>query len=153
MKGKISAEGKVYANVWYKVICEYPVNYYEKIYTNKKRKILFFRIGNKYLELFKYKAFERKELHSLNDKLTDIGFGIEEIREISIKNKKYSNKEVMNKAKLKSKEEISKRLGKDEYIINQKTLNFSDNGSKIILEMFFSVYEEIGEKRVIEGSE
>ena len=150
IKGKVSASGKVYASVWYKVICEYPLNYKEKIYTNKKRKIIFFRIGNKYIELFKYKSFNRKELYSINDKLTNIGFGIEEIEKVEIINKKYSNKDAIKKAKEKSTRIINNKLNDDEYIISQKTLKFNSNGSKIILEMFFSVYEEISEKRVIE---
>ena len=153
LKGKVSASGKVYASVWYKVICEYPINYKEKIYTNKKRKTIFFKIGNKYIDLFKYKSFDRKIIYSFNDKLTNISFGIEEIEKVDIKDKKYTNKEVLEKARKKSESVIKKRLKDDEYIISQKTLKFNTNGSKIILEMFFSVYEEISEKRVVEGSD
>ena len=153
LKGKVSADGKVYASVWYKVICEYPLNYKEKIYTNKKKKTLFIKIGDKYIDLFKYKSFDRKELYSFKDKLTNISFGIEEIEKVNVKNKKYTNKEAIKLAKEKSYKVIKNKLSKDEYIIGQKTLKFNSNGSKIILEMFFSVYEEISEKRVIEGSD
>ena len=34
-------------------------------------------------------------------------------------------------------------MDKDEYIIDKKTLNFTSNGSKIIVEVFFKVYENI----------
>lgn len=153
LKGKVSASGRVYASVWYKVVCEYPLNYKEKKYTNKKRKTIFFKIGNKYIDLFKYKSFDRKTIYSFNDKLTNISFGLEEIEKVDIIDKKYSNKEAIEKAKEKSESVIIKRLNDDEYIISQKTLKFSSKGSKIILEMFFSVYEEISEKRVIEGSD
>lgn len=150
LKGKVSASGKVYATVWYKVICEYPLNYKEKEYTGKKRRIIFLKIGNRYLDLFTYKKFDRKEIYSIKDKLTGITIGIEEIEKINIRNKKYNNKKVIELAKKKSEEKIKEKLSQDEYIISQKTLNFNTNGSKIILEMFFSVYEEISEKRVIE---
>ena len=150
LKGKVSASGEVYASVWYKVVCEYPLEYAEKVYINKKRKTIFFKIGNKYIDLFKYKSFDRKELYSINDKLTNISFGLEEIEKVDIIKKKYNNKEAISKAVEKSKITIKKRLGKGEYIISQKTLKFDTNGSKIIVEMFFSVYEEISEKRVIE---
>ena len=150
LKGKVSATGKVYASVWYKVICEYPLNYKEKVYTGKKRKTIYVKIGNKYIDIFRYKNFERKELYSVKDDLTGITFGIEEIEKVKLINKKYSDKEAKEHAKEKSKEIITKKLNKDEYIISQKTLKFNSNGSKIILETFFSVYEEIGEKRVIE---
>ena len=103
--------------------------------------------------MFKYKTFNRKEILSINDKLTNTSFGIEEIEKIELKNNKYTNKEAIKLAIDKAKNEIKKKLKKDEYIISQKTLKFSTNGSKIILEEFFSVYEEIGEKRVIEEKE
>lgn len=153
LKGKVSASGKVYANVWYKVICEYPLNYKEIVYSRKKKKTIFIKIGSKYYDLFKYKTFNRKEILSINDKLTNTSFGIEEIEKIKLKNNKYTNKEAIKIARDKAKDEIKKKLKKDEYIISQKTLKFSTNGSKIILEEFFSVYEEIGEKRVIEEKE
>ena len=152
LKGKVSANGKVYASVWYKVICEYPLNYKEKQYTNRKRKTIYFKIGNKYIDFFRYKTFDRKIIYSVNDKLTNIEFGIEEIEKVNIINKKYSNKAAIKAASKKSTDVIKKRLKRGEYIISQKTLKFNNNGSKIILEMFFSVYEEIGEKRVIEES-
>lgn len=153
LKGKVSASGKVYANVWYKVICEYPLNYKEIVYSRKKKKTIFIKIGSKYYDLFKYKTFNRKEILSINDKLTNTSFGIEEIEKIELKNNKYTNKEAIKLARDKAKDEIKKKLKKYEYIISQKTLKFSTNGSKIILEEFFSVYEEIGEKRVIEEKE
>ena len=153
LKGRVSANGNVFASVWYKVICEYPLEYEEKLYTHKKRKTIFFKIGNRTIELFKYKNYEKKEIYSIKDNLTNISVGIEEIEKVDIITKKYNNKEAIKKAEIKSKEVIKNRLGKDEYIISQKTLKFNSNGSKIILEMFFSVYEEISEKRVIEGSD
>ena len=61
IKNKVQAKGKVYGEVWYKVKVEYPLNYKEIKYTNKKRKILYFKIGNKYFELFKYKNYERNK--------------------------------------------------------------------------------------------
>ena len=150
LKGKVNAEGKVYASVWYKVICEYPINYKEKVYTKKKKKTLFIKIGNKYIDFFRYKNFDRKVLFNVNDKLTNISIGIEEIKKVEIKNKKYTKKEALKNAMFKSNNVIQNRLKDDEYIINQKTLKFNSNGSKILLETFFSVYEDISEKRIIE---
>ena len=49
-----------------------------------------------------------------------------------------------------AKNKMLVKLKSDEYIISQKALNFSNNGSKIEMEIFFSVFEEIGEKKVIE---
>ena len=98
------------------------------------------------------KIIEEKEIEIENQKIK-LQLANEEIEKIEVKNKKYSNKEAIDLAKKKSESIIKNRLNEDEYIISQKTLKFSNNGSKIILEMFFSVYEEISEKRVIEGSD
>lgn len=153
VKNRVNAKGKVYAETWYKAKVEYPLNYKEIKYTSRKRKILYFKIGNKYFELFKYKNFDRKNIISYKDKITGISFGLEEIRETIVINKKYNNKKALNKAIKEAKNKINLKLNEDEYIINEKTLNFYNNGSKIIVDIFFSVYEEIGEEKVIEMGE
>ena len=146
LKNRVDSNGKVYAEVWYKVKVDYPLNYIEKRYTNKTRIIPFIKINNKYYELFKYKNYDRKNLFSSSDKLTNISFGLEKIRRIDIINKKYNNKEARKLAINKGKEELNKKLSKDEYIIDEKTLKFNTNGSKISIDIFFSVYEEISKK-------
>ena len=67
--------------------------------------------------------------------------------------KKYNNKTASKKAIINAKNKLKERLKEDEYIISEKTLNFSSNGSKIEMYIFFSVYEEIGERKVIEKGE
>lgn len=153
IKNKVQAKGKVYGEVWYKVKVEYPLNYKEIKYTNKKRKILYFKIGNKYFELFKYKNYDRKNIINYKDKISTFTIGLEEIREIKYINKKYNNKDALEKAKKEARNKINLKLGKDERIIDENTLNFYNNGSKIIVDIFFSVYEEIGEEKVIEMGE
>ena len=151
LKERKNAKGKVYAEVWYKVKVEYPLNTLEKEYTNKSRNILFLKINNNYYELFKYKILERKDIIKINDKLTNISIGLENIKEVKYVSKKYDIKTAKKLAINKAKEEINKRLGKDEYIIDEKTLNFSEKNSKIYIDIFFSVYEEISkEERVRE---
>lgn len=146
LKNRVNAKGKVYAEVWYKVNVEYPLNRKVKEYKDKHKKILYFKIGNKYLELFKYKNYNRRNIISINDKLTNISFGIEEINEYKIVNKKYKIEEAKGLSIKKAKTEIEKRLTDDEYIIEEKTLDFDSNSGKINIEVFFSVYEEISKK-------
>ena len=146
LKTRVNAKGKIYAEVWYKVNVDYPLNRKVKVYKNKHKKILYFKIGNKYLELFKYKYYDRKNIISINDKLTNISFGIEEIYEYEIINKKYKIEEAKGLSIKKAKSEIEKRLTDEEYIIEEKTLDFNSNSGKINIEVFFSVYEEISKK-------
>jgi len=48
LKERKNAKGKVYAEVWYKVKVEYPLNTLEKEYTNKDKNIIYFKINNNY---------------------------------------------------------------------------------------------------------
>lgn len=149
VKGLTHAIGKVYAEVWYNINIEYPLNYKEKRYTNRKRKTLYLKIGNKYFNLFKYKNMDREVLVSYKNRLLPFEFGIEKQSEVKIINDKLSIKEAKNKAIFKAKQELLDTLDKDEYIIDQKALNFYQKNSKIVLDMFFTCYEEIGEEETI----
>lgn len=153
IKDRVSAQGKIYGETWYKVRIEYPLNYSEIKYTNNTRKIPFIKLGNNYYELFKYGSFDRKKIFSNKDNLNIFEIGFEEIKEKIIINRKYSLKDAKSVAIKEATNIINQKLKKGEYIISQNTLNFYDKGSKIIVDEFFSVYEEIGEKKVIETGE
>ena len=153
IKNKVTAKGKIYGECWYKVRIEYPLDYTEKRYTDKKRIIPFTRIGNKYIELFSYDNYKRYKMYSYTEKMGNIEFGIEKIKKVIIINDKYTIGEAKELAIKEARNRLLDRLDNDEYIIDENTLNFYSNGSKIILDMFFSVYEEIGERKVIEKGE
>ena len=153
IKNRVPANGKVYAETWYKVYISYPLEYNEIIFTNKDKKNIFIKIGNNYYELFKYKNYSRDIIFSYKNNMNNIEIGLENIKEKKIINKKYSLKEAKKMAIKEAKNKMKVKLNNDEYIISQKALNFSNNGSKIEMEIFFSVYEEIGEKKVIEMGE
>ena len=51
--------------------------------------------------------------------------------------------EALKKADLLAEKKILSRLSKDEYIISKKNLNFNGYGSKIVVDVFFKVYENI----------
>lgn len=153
IKNRVSAKGRVYGETWYKVKVEFPLNYKEIKYTSNIRKIPYIRLGKSFYELFKYKYYDRKNIFNYKDNLNIFEIGLEEIKEKKISNKKYNLEEAKKEAIKEASKQINLKLSKGEYIISQNTLKFYSNGSKIILEEFFSVYEEIGEKRVIEMGE
>ncbi len=153
VKNKVRAKGKVYGECWYKVKVEYPLRYTEKKYTNNKRIIPFIRIGSKYIELFNYDNYKRYNIFSYTEKIGNIEFGIEKVKKVIIINDKYSLDEAKKLAIKEARNKLKERLDDEEYIIDENTLNFYSNGSKIILDVFFSVYEEIGEEKVIEMGE
>lgn len=149
VKSFVTAKGKVYAEVWYNVNIEFPLEYTEKKYTSNTKKTPYIKLGNKYISLRTYKDFERKSIISLKNKLIPFEIGIESQREVKIINDKYTIEEAKNKAILKAKEKILQSLDDGEFITSQKTLNFYAKDSTIVLDIFFSCYEEIGKEEKI----
>ena len=60
-----------------------------------------------------------------------------------------STKEAIKKATEKAKMKIESKLSDNEYIINYKQLNVEQNDSKIVLELFFTVCEDITDTKKI----
>lgn len=149
IKKIVNAKGKVYAEVWYNVNIEFPLKYTEKKYTNEKKKSLYMRLGNKYVSKRRFKNFERRKILSLKNRLVPFELGIEEEQKVNIINDKYTIEEAKKKAILSAKEKILQSLDKDEYITSQKTLKFYAKDSKIVLDIFFSCYEQIGKEEKI----
>lgn len=149
IKGITRAKGKVYAEVWYNVSIEYPLNYTEKRYTNNYKKSLYIKISKRYFDIKKYKNFKRENIISYKNKLVPFEIGIEKQNEVIYIKDKLSIKEAKKRAILKSRKRLLNTLDKNSYIISQKTLNFTQKNSKIILDMFFSCFEEIGKEEDI----
>lgn len=144
IKASVSAKGSVYAEVWYTVKVEYPFHYKEIKETGKTKNIFVLKFLSKNLELtfnnFKDKKIEEKTI------LNYFPFSLvrQKQKEINVIDEIYTIDEVTDKALEKAKKQIESKLRKDEYIINQKILLIKTKDSKIILDVFFSVYENIG---------
>ena len=146
----LQAKGKVYAEIWYNVSVEFPLNYTEKKYTNRRKKSLYLKLNNKYFEIKKFKNYERKTIKSLKNNLIPFEIGIETQSEIKIIKDKYSFNEAKKRALIKAKEKILLSLDKDEFIIEENILKFIKKNSKIELVIFFSCYEEISKEEVFD---
>lgn len=153
VKGKVKADGKVYAEVWY--IVNTTVPYYHREYVATENKFNHYYIeflGKKmtlinYYNLDNYVKSEKKELKKLYLPFT---FVKETITEYKYKNYKLDRNEAYKKAVKKSEEKIKERLKKDEYIISKKVLKKDYFSSKIVVEMFFKVYEDITSYKIVE---
>ncbi len=155
IKEYVHAKGKVYAEVWYNVNIEFPLEYTEKKYTNNNKKSFYIKIGNNYISKNRYKHFQRKSIFNLKNRIIPFEVGIETQKEIEIINDKYTVKEAKIRAIEKAKGKILQSLDNDEFILEEKTLNFYEKNSKIVLDMFISCYEQIGkeEKLITEENE
>ena len=145
-KNYVHAKGKVYAEIWYNVIIDFPLKYTEKIYTNNTSKRFYIKLNDKYITKSKYKVFERKTIKKLSSNIVPFEIGIENEKEVKIINDKYSINQAKIKALEKAKEKVLQSLDKDEFILEEKPLNFKEKNSTIELEIFFSCLEEISKE-------
>ena len=150
IKKIVPATGKVYGEVWYKLTIEYPLNYTERKVTGETKKIYTFKFMNLNISLYNnYLVTKEKILY----KNKTIPFSIVK----QTKNKILNINQTLTKEEATSKaievglDKIKSKLNDNEYIIDTKKLKVETNNSKIILELFVSVCEDITDYSRVEG--
>ena len=142
----VNAKGEVYAETWYYVTIGIPFKYEEKKETGRIINHYYVDfLGNNITLIGKY---DSKNVDSKAELLLDkpyLPFNI--YREIK-KEYKYiehsiNEKEAYSLGVKRSEEEIMSRVS-DGYIISKKVLKKEVKSSKMVLEVFYKVYENIG---------
>ena len=151
-KSTISAKGSVYAETWYKVNIEYPLNYYEEKETGRVKTIYNIKFLSKYIGFGSFKNKKIEDNYLIKSEILPIALNKQTQREYEIINYKLGYKEALNKALIYAKEKLKSKLSKEEYIIDEKSLKYEMKDSKIVVDIFYSVYENISEYKEIEGS-
>ncbi|MBR1718157.1 MAG: sporulation protein YqfD [Bacilli bacterium] len=144
-KKRVSADGVIYGEVWYKVTIEYPLKINDITLTGNKKKVYTIRFFNKYFDLsFRhFKNVSRKDKIILKNNIFPIYLAYETQYEIKKLEKTLSKKQAEDEAIKQVKKMINKKLGEKEYIIDVKKLKVHENNSKIVLELFINVCEDI----------
>ena len=146
IKSIISAKGKVYAEVWYKVLVELPTNYKETIKTNNTKKALNIQLLGYNFNLFDFKPYKSKnieEIFSLKDNLFLFAINLNNEEEVITIDEIYDLSTAEIKANELAKKKIESILSKGEEIISQKNLKIEQKNSKIVSTVFFKVKEDI----------
>ena len=152
VKNTVSASGHVYGEVWYKVKVDYPLAYSEKHETGNSQKRLVFNFLNKSYELG-FKKYKDKNISSkilLKHIFLPISLTYDNQRELIVIDEVYTIEQAIKKAEERAYSEINSKLNDNEKILSSKNLKVDVNDSKIELEMFFTVYEDITEYQKIE---
>ncbi|MDD4035886.1 MAG: sporulation protein YqfD [Bacilli bacterium] len=142
----VKALGKVYAEVWYNIRVEYPLAYQEEYLTGKDKKVLVIDFLNYKLSLFDKDPFKEKrvkEKRLLSNRLLPIKLGLNYEQELRVIDEVYSKEEAIIKANEIAKKKVLEKLKEGEKIISHKNLKVELLDNKIIVEIFFSVYENI----------
>lgn len=145
VKGKVRAEGKAFAEVWYVTKTEYPMFTFKEEETNNTKNVYAIKFLNHTFEItfnkFKTKKIEEKEI--LKHNLIPFKIVKQKQKETKVTDEILTVEEAISKAKQKAEEDIKKNLSKEEYIIRSKYLKSTVKESIVEVEMFFAVYENI----------
>lgn len=138
------AEGIVYGETWYKINLSIPKDYSIEELTNNKSIGLNIKLFNKDLDINKrFNNYKRKSIYTLHSNIIPISINFTKYLETKIIRKIYTVNNIDEIAIKLSEKEMNKRLRKDEEILSKKVLKKSINNSKIEIEVFLKVKEDI----------
>ena len=137
---KKCAVGKVYGEVWYKVKLEIPTTYNEEeLLNNHSYGVSINWLNKKYDINHKYPQYEKKEYNIIGTNLINLNIKYVKYIQKKIIQKRYSIKSLEKKAHQETEKQVKSR-GK---ILNKKVLKKTKKNSKIIIDVFVSVEEDI----------
>ena len=138
------ANGIVYGETWYKVKLSIPKEYIIEELTNNKSIGLNIKLFNKNLDINnKYKSFKRNNIINLHSNIIPININLTKYLETKIIKKIYTINNIDEIALNISEKEMKKKLRKDEEILSKNVLKKNINNSKIEIEVFLKVKEDI----------
>lgn len=154
VKGQVVTKGVVYAETWYNVKVEYPLYYEEVRYLDEMKNNYILDFLNKSFSLKKNytSSYLEKKKTLIKDKIFPFEISMEKQRKTKVIKQILTSDEAIKKAQEVAEKKIESFLDSDEYIISKKTLNFTSNDSKIIVDVFFKVYENITDYRQTDPS-
>ena len=153
------ADAKVYGEVWYKIDIEYPYVYKEEKVTGKSKEVFVIDFLDKKIPIFsysKYKKFKVKSNNIIENNLLPIAISKEKQYEVIVKEEIYTWEEVISNAIEIAKKKLLDNNSKIINIQKIEILNKQAIGSKVKLNLFVSVEEDITqitEVKMIEETE
>lgn len=142
----IKADGKVYGEVWYQTTTEYPFAYYEEVLTGKKKNVYVIQLFDHEIELFNFSPFEDKKTEDqviFGHSFLPFRFVKQKQMELRVVEEMNTLEEAISKAEEAAVQKVSSQLNDNEKIISHKNLKVDIKKSKIVVETFFAVYEDI----------
>jgi len=147
------ANGRVLGETWYKVIVEVPIYKEVREKTSNHKKVLSITFLNKeYTFPKKYKEYTQKEYDIINSKIYPFKVQILSLQEVKRKQIKYTLKTVEEVAIKNASLKLEEALSIKPTIIRKKVLKKTIKNSKIIVEVFFALEEDITEYQNVENN-
>lgn len=152
IKNYVKAEAVVYGETWYNVSINLPINYYEKTYTGNSKRRLTINFLDKKIKLFNFSSYANEEIKEkviFESKLLPISFNYDTFFEIEETSDILTDEKVWDIAFNIAKEKLLSTLREGSEIISQKKLKLRVKDSKIEVDVFIKVYENITDYRNI----
>ena len=153
VKDTIKADGIVYGEVWYNVKIEYPYIYSEIKEKSNYQDVYVLKIFDKEFE-FTFNKFKDKKIEEniiLQNNILPIYLVKQKQQELETISLLLTSEEAKDKAIKEAIKKMNEKLDGEEKIIDYKVLNFDIEDDKVILDIFFTVYEDITSYSKIEG--
>ena len=153
VKDVVKADGIVYGEVWYNVKVEYPYIYSEIKEKNNYQDVYVLKIFDKEFE-FTFNKFKDKKIEEniiLQNNILPIYLVKQKQQELETISLLLTSEEAKDKAIKEAIKKMNEKLDGEEKIIDYKILNFDIEDDKVILDIFFTVYEDITSYSKIEG--
>lgn len=150
VKGTVDATGEAYGEVWYTTTVEYPFNYYEEKRTGKSKNVISIKFLNKSFDFFS--SFKNKKITDktiIENKLLPIKLVKEKQEELIIVDQILTEDEAIDKALDLASKKMSSDLAQGEYIISSKVLKANIKDDRVVIDVFFAVYEDIADYQEI----
>ena len=142
----MKARGRILGEVWYKVDIEYPLYYQEEMVTGKSKNVLSLYFLNKEIPLFpykKYKQFKKQSKVLIENNFVPIKITKEKLYEVKIKDDIYTPETAILKAMDEAKKKLQEKNSNIESIKEVIVLDRKNLNSKIKVNLFISVIEDI----------
>ena len=138
------AIGKVYGETWYSVKIELPNKCLNKSATGRSKYGIEMSFINKNIKThIPFKEYNKNIIFSLYSKILPINFSLNKYYEITTNYKQYNDKILYREALKYAENKLKKRLTNQDFIMSKKVLKKEQINSKIILDIFFKVKEDI----------
>ena len=140
------ARGIVYGEVWYKVSIEYPYVYKEEKVTGKNKEVYVINFLNKKIPIFPYKKYKNFKVETndiIENNILPFGISKEKQHEVIVKEEIYTWEEAISNAIELSKKKLLENNSKILKINKVEILDKYTKDSKIKLNLFISVEEDI----------
>ncbi|MCM3237044.1 sporulation protein YqfD [Heyndrickxia oleronia] len=157
---QVAAIGKIYGKTWYKSTVEMPLESDFQVYTGKEKRKYSLNFGSVKVPLWGFGKIEyneydsEKEPHKINFIKWSLPVKYEEttVREKENVKRKYSEKQAIDAAKEKARNDLKSKIPTDAKVVDEYVLHEKVENGKVNLSIYFQVIENIAiEKPIIQG--